>query len=216
VYEPALFGLGEATGSGKVEDLPAGVVRDRVFRGLTDTLLALAAPRPLVLVIDDLQWADELSLGWLAYLRHLSAGAGSALPLLVVGTYRTEEVGVRHVSPLRALLEAPDVAKVRLGRLDEAAVRAMIGDMLALSPPPERFAGFLNRHSEGNPFFVAEYLQAAVEEGLLMRDEQGRWQVPVRYEDLPVPRSLWRAQARWFVHRHCCTPHPDRCFKSVT
>ena len=53
----------------------------------------------------------------------------------------------------------------------------MVGDMLALSPAPEPFVQFLSRQSEGNPFFVAEMLRAAVAEGLLDRDAKGRWQV---------------------------------------
>src|SRR5207244_854467 len=52
---------------------------------------------------------------------------------------------------------------------------AMVADMLALPAAPAALLEFLVRHSGGNPFFVAEYLRAAVAEGLLYR-ESGRWQ----------------------------------------
>ena len=59
------------------------------------------------------------------------------------------------------------VDHVDLGRLDASAVGAMIGDMLALAEPPRGFVEFVATQSEGNPFFVAEYLRTAVAERLL-------------------------------------------------
>jgi predicted ATPase len=75
----------------------------------------------------------------------------------------------------------------------------MIGDMLALTPAPQVFSGYLARHSEGSPFFVAEYMLTAVGEGVVRRDKEGSWQVAepadgqateADYERLPLPRSL--------------------------
>src|SRR5262249_46816254 len=126
----------------------------------------------LLLVLDDLQWADDLSLEFLESFLY----AGAILPWLIVGIYRGEEV--RASSPaLSRLLGSPGVERRALFRLEEAAVEAVVGEMLALSPPPKPLSAALARHSEGNPLFVAEYLRAAVEEGLLGRDDQGRWQL---------------------------------------
>ena len=61
------------------------------------------------------------------------------------------------------------IARFDLGRLDAAAVGAMVGDMLALTDPPREFVEFVTTQSEGNPFFVAEYLRTAVAERLLQR-----------------------------------------------
>jgi tetratricopeptide (TPR) repeat protein len=135
----------------------------------------LSARSPLILLLDDLQWAEELTLGFLEHWLRVLAAGGEA-PLLVVGAYRSEEVGAQSGGPLQRLLESPGVEAVPLGRLEEPAVASIVGDMLALEPAPRLFARHLARHSEGNPFFVAEYLRAAVAEGLLWR-EQGVWQV---------------------------------------
>jgi tetratricopeptide (TPR) repeat protein len=107
---------------------------------------------------------------------------------------RVEELG----PAARTLLETPGVSTMALGRLDEPAVGSIVRDMLAMPVEPRRFCRFLTRQSEGNPFFVAEYLHAAVAEGLLVRDARGRWDVRVGgggrtetgYEELPLPRSL--------------------------
>ena len=83
--------------------------------------------------------------------------------------------------------------------MKEDAVAAIVGDMLGLTPPPQIFSQFLARQSEGNPFFVAEYLRTAVAESLLWRDTQGRWRIAEDedteataelYENLPLPGSL--------------------------
>jgi eukaryotic-like serine/threonine-protein kinase len=193
LYEPALDGLPGQDAYPNPVELGAAASRLRLFSYLAETFAALAAARPFVLILDDLQWADELALGFLAHL--LRDGHLERSPMLVVGTYRIEELG----DALRDLATSPRAARLRLERLDETAVASVVGDMLALTPAPELLSRFLSEQSEGNPFFVAEYLRAAVEEGLLWRDEHGAWQVAERsdamaaaedYERLGLPRSL--------------------------
>jgi predicted ATPase len=192
-YEPALAGLPGQGAHPEPVELPPDAARLRLMSYLAETLEALVGDQPLVLLLDDLQWADELTLESVEFL--LRGGRLERLPLLVLGTYRAEEIG----EGLSKLLGSSGVRQLKLQRLDEAGLGTMVGDMLAMSPAPRPFVRFLSRHSEGNPFFVAEYLRAAVGEGLLYRDEQGRWQVAepseekateATYEALPLPRSL--------------------------
>ena len=192
-YEPSLAGLPGQETDPEPEELQGHAARLRLYTGLADTFGALAAQRPVLLVLDDLQWADELTLGFLGMLvrsRRLDRSS-----LLVLGTYRTDEAS----GALKALLELPGVGQLALGRLGEQDVSTMAGDALAMDPPPALFVRFLARHSEGNPFFVAELLRTAVAEGLLFRDSHARWQVSEEsrtqateavYEALPLPRSV--------------------------
>src|SRR5262249_28649060 len=137
----------------------------------------------------DLQWADELTRGFLEFLAERPAAFKH---LLVFGTCRTEEV-----EPL--FIDSPAIVRIALDRLDQSSVGDMVCDMLALRRPPEIFVRFLTRHSEGNPFFVAEYLRTAVAERILHRDAAGLWQVEAAaegaatealYEALPLPGSV--------------------------
>jgi predicted ATPase len=202
--EPVLSALPGQEAYPEPADLPAEAARLRLFSAMAETFEALisgiGAPSPHLLILDDLQWADELTLGFLEHLcRRWYAEGRPNVPVLVLGTYRTEDVRATQASPLKRLLEAPEVVRIPLERLEEPGVGAMVRDMLALASPPGLFVRWLSRHSEGNPFFVAEYLRAAVTEGLLYRDEDGDWQVAEKgkeaateaaYEALPLPHSL--------------------------
>ena len=189
--EPSLADLPGNPPTEEPPDLSPDAARERLFTSLIETLGALAELRPLLLIVDDLQWAGDLTLGFLASLVRGQRLAGRRV--LVVGTYRTEEVG----EGLDDLLAEPAVDRLALDRLDDAGVGSIVADMLAIGAPPQRLVGFVARQSEGNPFFVGEYLRTAVHEGLITRDSMGRWQV-VRSEDggddefaaLPVPGSL--------------------------
>ncbi|MGZ3460052.1 MAG: serine/threonine-protein kinase, partial [Archangium sp.] len=190
LYEPALADLPGQDAWPEPPRLPPQAARERVMRCLAETLAAFCAKDPVLLVVDDLQWADELSLGVLDFLQ------GSFLResnVLVVGTYRTEELD----APLRLLLAAPGVTHRELGQLDEPMVARMVEDMLALPSPPGSFVRFLTTRSAGNPFFVAEYLRTAIDERLLFRDVFGQWQVAAGgealerlHEALPLPGAL--------------------------
>ncbi|MBI2565952.1 MAG: AAA family ATPase [Candidatus Schekmanbacteria bacterium] len=147
--------------------------RKRACRQFEHIVAALAAERPILLLVDDLQWADGLSLD---VIRHLTApGRLDAHPVAVVATYRSEDAGSDE---LRAVLGAEHVMRITLGRLAEGDIADMVAGMLALRSVPPELATALTRHSEGNPFFVTEYVLAGVESGLLKRDENGRWRVP--------------------------------------
>ncbi len=174
-------------------ELPAEQARARLLRALRATLIAFAAERPLMLVLDDLQWADELTLELVHGLDagELTVPGSPARRLLVVGTYRMEEAGPE----LDAIARAEGVGHVELGRLDTASVRAIVGDMLALDEIPQRFAEVLAETSAGNPYFIAEYMQAAIGENLLGRDRNGSWRVQatggqLEAAALPLPGSL--------------------------
>lgn len=165
-YQPA---LAELPGFWELPE-PAGLAplaaRERVLSTVCAALVAYAEHRPLLLVIDDLHWADELSLEVLARLPTSSTG------LLLLGTYRLEECGRR----MRELVEAPGVQRIVLDRFGLGEVSALVRGMLALEQSPIPLASALERKCNGNPFFIVEYLRSAIAQGLLRRDG-GRWQL---------------------------------------
>jgi tetratricopeptide (TPR) repeat protein len=187
-YEPALIHLldGASPESIATAPLPPVAERERVLHALSALLKQMAMDRPTLLVIDDLQWADDLSLAFLDFFSD-SDLKGRRLLLLVL--YRSEEIS----KPISELEQKSNVQLMRLGRLDVSALTVLVGDLLSDQPPPA-FVEALAAHSEGNPFFVAEYLRAGAAEGLLERTSAG-WKLSessakVGYEGLALPRSL--------------------------
>ena len=180
-YEPSLAALAD----GGTLRIPPEIAARRLNADLAETLASLARAKPLMLILEDLQWADE---GTMRFLFSLDAEFFAGLPLLIVGTYRADEVG----PDLRSLLAKQHVKKVLLGRLDEANVADIVRSMLAAPNAPGAFLEYLAKQSEGNPFFVAEYLRAAVDARLLLRRE-GRWNLATNdagYAALGLPDTL--------------------------
>ena len=193
VYEPALKALPGQESHPEPAELPSEAARLRLFNDLVETFSAFARDQPVLFLLDDLQWADTLTIGFLIYL--LQSRRLERMPILMLGTYRTEEIR----GNLRELIDRVGVQRLELGRLEETAVGTMVCDMLALERPPQAFVRFLTRCSEGNPFFVSEYLRTAVRESVLWRDSNGVWKVVDAsdeaaadsvYESLPLPDSI--------------------------
>jgi hypothetical protein len=166
-YEPALSSV-LPSAQPPLDDLPPEHARARMFTALDDLLEAFAADRPLLLLIDDLQWADSLSLEFLA-LRASRPDRRSRVSL--IATCRSEEMN----DELSAWSAHPSVTTERLGRFDRESVGQMVSGMLAMAAPPSEWVTFLEEESGGNPFFIAEYLRAAIAERLLTRTHSGRW-----------------------------------------
>ena len=192
VHEPSIGGLPgqELHASGRLAELPTSAARARLNTSLAGVLAAFAEPRSLVLLLEDLQWADEATM---SFLRSLDEAYFSTSRLLLIGTYRTEETG----EELRALASAADVTCIDLGRLDPHAVQRMVSDMISVPSPPAPFLTFVVERSEGHPFFVAEYVRIAVQERMLFRNDAGEWQFQrlaandrSPYAMLPLPDDL--------------------------
>lgn len=162
-----------------------------LFQQVTHVLRALAEQHPLLLVLDDLQWADTASIGLLFHLGRTLARAGSRI--LIGGAYRPEEValgrqGERH--PLEKML--PEFKRtfgnvwVDLSEVQEPEGRHFV-DALLESEPSRLGAGFrraLFEHTGGHPLFTVELLRSMQERGDLVQDDTGCW--------VPGPALDWQ------------------------
>ncbi len=151
--------------------------RFRLFDSVTTFLKNAARRRPLVLILDDLHWADRPSLLLLEFLaRELRSSR-----LLVVGAYRDVAVGRQHPlsQTLAELARQGAGDRIALGGLAQADVERFM-EMTAGLKPPEALAAAIHRETEGNPFFVNEVVRLMVAEGRLTRpDQTASWSVPI-------------------------------------
>jgi class 3 adenylate cyclase len=170
--------LGLALGLDVARQLHPLAARERLFEAWRDFLGELIAERPLVVLLEDLHWAEEPLLDVVERLVGEVRG-----PLLVLGTARPELLdarpswggGRRNASLLwlEPLSEAESAQLVR--ELVESALPAEVRDVVV-------------ERSEGNPFFVEELLGTLIDRGLLARDEQG-W-TSASIASLEIPDSV--------------------------
>jgi serine/threonine protein kinase len=149
--------------------ISSDLVRPQLCAALRHALTVMSRERPLLLVFDDMQWIDPLSL---AFMASLSTDFIRQTRLLSIGAYRSEEASPVLHAQLRQLHGAQHR---ELERLDAQAVAVMVQDMLAFDRLPSALADALRGESAGNPFLVMEYVRMAVAEGWLIRTDQATW-----------------------------------------
>ncbi|UCG23946.1 MAG: AAA family ATPase, partial [Chloroflexota bacterium] len=161
-----------------------------LFQAIAQFMALLASHEPLLLVLEDLQWATDSALELLHYLARQMV----ADPLLVVGTLRPEAVSPDH--PLatagRRLDRERLAMRLQLPRLSEDAVRALITRMSGDGAVAEPLVTRLYQETEGNPFFLIETLKELFEQGAI-RLENGLWQGDFGHlgrADLPFPATV--------------------------
>jgi tetratricopeptide (TPR) repeat protein len=171
----------------------SGIHQSHIFEQYTNVLKALAEKQPLMLVLDDLQWADGSSID---LLFRLGRRIGES-HILIVGTYRPDEVALGRVGERHPLEKVLAEFKryfgnvsVDLGEAQKAEGEHFVNAFVDAESNQlgEGFRQALYHHTGGHPLFTIELLRDMQERGDLVRDEQGRWvEGPVLdWEDLPV------------------------------
>jgi serine/threonine protein kinase/predicted ATPase len=167
-YAPFLAKLALAECSDPPSQLPPEEARLRVFHTLWEYIGSFTNERETVLVLDDLECADGLSVAALRFLLRRGFGGRS---WLVLGLYTAEYVG----DWLAEFQEIPGVPSVRLDPLSEQDVHGVVEEMMGLADVPRALMPFVLEYSQGNPLFVSTCIRSAVDNGFLGLDEDGRW-----------------------------------------
>ena len=157
--------------------LPAEEARHRFNQILQNLILLFAHPQhPLIVVVDDMQWADIASLEMVERL--LTHGRGH---LLLIGLYRHEEVNETHpLTRTLGKLEEAGVSRhqIHLRPLVASDIEAYVADTVGRGDAPARaLAQLVNRKTAGNPFFMGEFLKELHKgQALQFNHLSGRWE----------------------------------------
>ncbi len=161
-----------------------------LFAAVVGLLVMVSQRQPVVLVLDDLQWADKASL---QLLRHVIA-AEQAMRVLVLGTYRDSELSRSHpfLDTLAALRRQRGVSRVELAGLDDTGVMTLMEATAGrgLDDAAVGLAHAVYRETDGNPFFVSEVLIHLAETGAISQDTRGRWVAQTSLEETALPDSV--------------------------
>jgi DNA-binding CsgD family transcriptional regulator/tetratricopeptide (TPR) repeat protein len=144
--------------------------RFRLFDSITTFLKNAAQSQPVMLVLDDLHWADKSSLLLLQFLARQLGGSR----LLIVGCYRDMELSRQHPlsETLAQLSREPVFQRQPLRGLSQEDTGRFIQAIAGIQPP-QRLGETIYAHTEGNPFFMTEVIRLLAERGELAAGEIG-------------------------------------------
>ncbi|TVP54162.1 MAG: hypothetical protein EA351_13730 [Gemmatimonadales bacterium] len=184
--DPSGPGAPDRTGPYLPRSRPSAALSD----ALIDLMSAVSEDAPLLLVVDDLQWADTESRSVLARV----ATRLSEVSVFLLFNCRAEVDSARVRKTLALLADGPRTTSIELTPWSEADVSRLLQARIRFSGRGSRDAiiGRIHRTTRGNPLFVVELLKAFEEEGTLEGTAEGVWifhtdRLP---PDLPLPRSL--------------------------
>ena len=164
--------------------------RYQLFAAVVGLLVIASEQQPVVIVLEDLQWADKASLQLLGHV----ITADQPMRLLVLGTYRDSELSRSHplLDTLAALHRQHSVVHIELTGLDDTGVITLMEAAAGhtLDDADRRLADAVQRETDGNPFFVNEVLRHLAETGAIHQDPTGRWVAADTVEQIALPASI--------------------------
>jgi tetratricopeptide (TPR) repeat protein len=166
--------------------LPPEQERRYMFNGVLDFITRAAQAQQLLLVFEDLHWADESTM---LLLQHIAPQLND-MPVLLIGTYRDTELAasLSLARILEGLLRQRLAHDMILKRLSEAEVADMLGKRSG-QKPPSRLLEVIYQETDGNPFFVEEVFKHLTEEEKLF-DSGGKWRTDLSLDEADVPRGV--------------------------
>ena len=198
----------------RVPGLPAPLRSDpeteryRLFDAVATWLAVASAEEPLVLVLDDLQWAAKPTL---LLLRHVVQAGGGRV--LLLGAYRDSELLHDHplVEVVADLRRQGGVERLSLSGLDDIGVRAIVEQAAGrtLDETGQALARAVYEETEGNPFFVREVLRHLAETGAVERRETG-WTTRLPVDQLGIPEGVRDVVGRRLARLSSDTNHALR------
>jgi class 3 adenylate cyclase/tetratricopeptide (TPR) repeat protein len=161
-----------------------------LLEATSELLAAASKSSPVVLVLDDLHWADNASL---QLFRHVIASA-TTMNLTIVCTYRDTDLG--RGDPLTKLLadlhRETNVTRIALAGLEDIEIVELMTAAAGheLDESSVGLAHAVRRETDGNPFFTAELLRHLAETNGIVTDKDGRWTVADDLDELGLPSSV--------------------------
>jgi len=170
----------------RVKYFPAEQVKYQTFLTLRDVFLALASQKPLLLILEDMHWADNLSLDLLSLLMNDLTLA----PLMLLCIYRPEQDHrIWHLGTQAAAKCLDRYTEITLRALNPPESRRLVKSLLRIDNLPEVVKESIQQKAEGNPFFVEELIRSLIDRGIVYRDGS-RWVADAEVEVTAVPDTV--------------------------
>jgi len=161
-------------------------IRHQTLMRLRDLFETLARQQPLMLILEDLHWADDLSLDLISLLMDELANT----PLMMLCVYRPEkEHRVWQLSDQAQRKCLDRYTMITVNPLSSRQSRQLVESLLEIENLPESTKDMILTKSEGNPFFIEEVIRSLIERDLVYH-EDGRWKARSEISDMDVPDTI--------------------------
>lgn len=161
-------------------------IKHQMFIAIRDFVVTLAQRQPVILILEDLHWADSLSLDLIMlFMETLTRDR-----LLLICAYRPDRENRCWMLGKTATRKCPErYTELMLSELNPSQVRRLIEGLLTINNLPESVKEMILEKSRGNPFFVEEVVRSLVDSGMVYREGDG-WRAKDGIEDVAVPESV--------------------------
>ena len=161
-------------------------IKNGTFMAFRDFLIALAKRQPVILVLEDLHWADNLSLDLISFLMDTLQSE----PIFILCSYRPErEHNCRHLGTI-ASRKCPDrYSEINLSDLDPKQSRQLVGAFLPIKDFPPSVIHLILEKAQGNPLFLEEIMRSLIDSGMVF-EETGTWRAREGIESVTVSESV--------------------------
>jgi ABC-type oligopeptide transport system substrate-binding subunit/class 3 adenylate cyclase len=172
----------------RLEEMDGGELKSRIFRAVATVLECAAETQPVVLVCEDLHWADPSSLELIQAVLPL----GGKVPLTVICVQRPDkDHGSWHLRETISREFPQRFTDLELTRLSKQDSEVLVNNLVGLDGLPEKLRDRIHRRAEGNPFYLEEILRSLVDAGFLALEKAtGRWTVVGEMERIKIPDTL--------------------------
>jgi len=161
-------------------------IRHQTLMRLRDIFTTLARQKPLLLILEDLHWSDDLSLDLISLLMDELVNT----PLMLLCVYRPEkEHRVWQLSDQARRKCMDRFTEIMLKPLSSVESRQLIESLLEIENLPESIKKMIMEKSEGNPFFIEEVIRSLIEQGMIYHEDD-RWKAREEIADIDVPDTI--------------------------
>lgn len=170
----------------RVKGIEGEALEKLIQKNVRDLLIRISESTPLVIVVEDLHWADKSTLDLMESLFHLV----ETRRIIFVNLFRPgyKETGDRIVEKVRESLPVFYV-EIVLEPLDERMSEALIDNMLNISGLNHTFIGEIVNRSGGNPYFIEEVMQSFIDEGVVVL-KHGTFEVTEKIRTMTIPHTI--------------------------
>ncbi|MGD2058963.1 MAG: adenylate/guanylate cyclase domain-containing protein, partial [Anaerolineales bacterium] len=172
----------------ELAEMDAELRKKKVFQGVTELVRWLSRRQPIVLVLDDLHWADPVSVELIVHL----FGLTDEIPVLYLCSLRPYRRSAGWQIKLSGETDYPHrYTEIPLQPLSDEQSEELIEALLTVSNLPASLREMIKSKAEGNPFFVEEVIRMLIEHRIIERDEElDRWEAVKEPEEVIIPDNL--------------------------